>query len=359
MMLTAPPRAVGYCVAPTYSHARKQWKEIRYYLPHGVIKSINRAEHLITLIGDREIWFKSADSADSMRGEGLTIVWMDEGGQILEERWTLELRPALMDTKGLAIFTGTPKGKNWYFRLWTRGQDKTQNDYESWAFSTYGNPYIDKNEIEEFKRDMPELAYRQEILAEFVDEVGSVFRNIHKCIHGKLEEYNPERMYYMGVDLAKTQDFTVLTIIDDLGHVCAWDRFSQLDWVFQQSRIINLANKYHAQVIIDSSGVGDPIYDELSRKGLVVIGYKFTSATKKDLIDNLSIRIDNHEVSYPEIPVLINELQLYGYTTSAQGVVHYGAPEGYHDDAVISLALAVWMIIRSGPLDVSFGKAKL
>jgi hypothetical protein len=347
MMLGAPENSVGYCVAPTFSHTRKQWKEIRYYCPKELITKINRAEHSITLIGEREIQFKSADSADSMRGEGLYILWMDEGGQINEDRWTLELRPALMDTKGKAIFTGTPKGKNWYFQLWTRGQDKLQTDYESWSFSSYTNPYLDKTEIEDFKRDMPELAFKQEIMGEFLDEVGSVFRNVKNCIKGTLEPPKTNRRYVAGCDLAKHEDFTVLCVLNDNGHLVHFDRFSQLDWIFQSKRIMDLCKRYNnARLLIDSTGVGDPIHDQLRRMGLNVEGYKFTNASKKDLIENLSISIENQAVSFPEIPELTSELGLFGYKISPAGVTTYGAPEGYHDDCVIALALAVWQVSK-------------
>jgi len=351
----AKPESVGFCVAPTFWHGQKQWKEFFRYCPKQIIVNVNRSERKVMLLGKREVWFRSADNPDSLRSEGIDVLWLDEGGQVKEEAWNLALRPALIDKKGIGIFTGTPKGKNWYFKLWTRGRDKTQIDYKSWSFPSTSNPYIDPKEIEDFARDMPELSYRQEILAEFLDDVGSVFRQVRKCIKGDYEEPQPDKIYYMGVDLAKTVDFTVLTVIDHEGHVCAWERFAQLDWVFQQTRIINLAQKYKAKVIIDSTGVGDPIFDELHRKGLYLVGYKFTSATKKDMIDNLSIRIDNEEISYPDIPILINELGLFGYTVTKQGTIHYGAPEGYHDDAVISLALAVWMV-RHGIMDVGTGK---
>jgi hypothetical protein len=344
-LLNLPERSVGYCVAPTFSHTQKQWKEILYYCPTELITDVNRSAHKITLIGEREIHFKSADGADSMRGEAVSILWMDEGGQIQEDRWTLELRPSLMDTKGKAIFTGTPKGKNWYFQLWTRGQDSTQSDYQSWAFSSYTNPYIDPKEIDEFKRDMPELSYRQEILAEFLDDIGSVFRRIRDCISGNLEEKQPNKSYVMGVDLAKHEDFTVIIILDQNGHLCNYDRFSKLDWVFQSKRIIDTAQQYNnARVLIDSTGVGDPIYDYLRRSHLSVEGYKFTNASKKDLIENLSIQIENKQVSYPDIPVLLSELSLYGYKISPAGVTSYNAPEGYHDDTVIALALACWQL---------------
>lgn len=346
-MVNAGCDAVGFCVAPTFWHTQKQWKEFLRYCPREIIQDINRGEHKITLLGKREVWFRSCDNPDSLRSEGVDVLWMDEGGQIKEDAWTLALRPALMDKKGIAFFTGTPKGKNWYFQLWTRGQDKTQTDYESWAFPSTNNPYIDPHEVEEFARDMPQMAYKQEILAEFVDDVGSVFRKVDGCIKGVLEAANPAaKAYYMGVDLAKYMDFTVLSVLDHDGHLCAFDRFKQIDWVFQRKRILNLAEKYRARVFIDSSGVGDPVYDELLRYNVMVSPFKFTNASKKELIENLSIRIENKDISYPEIPVLINELKLFGYTRSPTGLYHYGAPEGYHDDCVISLALAAWQVSK-------------
>lgn len=346
--LKAPEGSVIYCVAPTFSHSRKQWKEILYYLPHQLITRINRAEHVIEVVGNREFAFKSADSPDSMRGDRVYFAWLDEGSLMAEERWTHEIRPALMDTRGGAIFTGTPKGKNWYFQLFIKGQEK-RDGFESWCFSSYTNPYLDRREIDEFRATMPELAFRQEILAEFLDDVGSVFRNVRAHIAGTLEEPSAGKAYYMGVDLAKTRDFTVICVLDNDGHLCAFDRFSQLDWVFQLKRIENLALKYRARVVIDSSGVGDPIYDALRRRGLNVSGFKFTNETKKDLIENLSLMLDNGQITYPDVPVLVNELQLFGYTVSPGGVIRYTAPEGYHDDCVIALALAAWPLQQPKP----------
>ncbi|RLC88051.1 MAG: hypothetical protein DRJ03_04075 [Chloroflexi bacterium] len=342
----SPPGSVGFCVAPTYWHTQKMWREFLRFCPRVLIVEINRADHHIRLVGDRHVWFKSADNPDSLRSEGLDWLWMDEGGQIKEEAWDLALRPALMDRKGVAWFTGTPKGKNWYFRLWTRGQDPAQKDYESWTFPSHSNPYLDPKEIEDFARDMPELALRQEIYAQFIEDVGSVFRGVEECVKGSLEPPVLHKTYVMGADLAKHQDFTVLCVLDNDGHLCAFDRFSELDWVFQRRRIVNLAQRYKARLLIDSTGVGDPVLDELRRNNVKVEGYKFTSASKKDLIENLSILIDNRKISFPDIPELVNELKLYGYTTTPSGTIRYGAPEGYHDDCVIALALAAWQVSR-------------
>jgi len=256
----------------------------------------------------------------------------------------------LMDEKGIAFFTGTPRGHNWFFQLWTRGQDPSQTDYKSWSFPSSSNPYLDSAEIASFARDMPELAYRQEVMAEFLEDIGSVFRGVDRIVQGDFKPPEPKKQYVMGADLAKHEDFTVLCVLDMDGHLCAFDRFNQLDWVFQRKRIVQLAQQYNARLLIDSSGVGDPVCDELQREDIRVDGYKFTSATKKDLIENLSMTIENQKLTIPQILHLINELKLYGYKTTPSGNIQYGAPEGYHDDCVIALALAAWQLKDSAPL---------
>ena len=338
---------VGFAVAPTYWHTQRQWSEFFNYCPGELIEEIHRADRHVILSGNRHVWFKSADNPDSLRSQGVKVLWVDEGAQIAEEAWTLALRPALMDEKGIAFFTGTPRGHNWYFQLGTRGQDSKQTDYKSWSFPSASNPYLDPAEIASFARDMPELAYRQEVLAQFLEDVGSVFRGVDRIVVGGFELPQQNKKYVMGADLAKLEDFTVLIVLDIDGHLCAFDRFNQLDWVFQRKRIVQLSQNYDARLLIDSTGVGDPIEDELCREKVHVDGYKFTNATKKDLIENLSIMIENHQLTIPPIPVLINELKLYGYKTTRSGNVQYGAPEGYHDDAVIALALAAWQLKRS------------
>jgi phage FluMu gp28-like protein len=196
---------------------------------------------------------------------------------------------------------------------------------------------------------MPELAYRQEVLAQFLEDVGSVFRGVDRIVKGSFQTFEQHKQYVMGADLAKLEDFTVLCVLDMDGHLRAFDRFSQLDWVFQRKRIVQLAQRYDARLLIDSTGVGDPICDELHRENIRVEGYKFTNATKKDLIENLSIMIENGQLTIPQVPELINELKLYGYKTTPSGNVQYGAPEGYHDDAVVALALAAWQLKRTPP----------
>jgi len=347
LAVTMGADSVGFVVAPTYWHTTKCWREILSIIGghfNKLVKQVNRADRCIVLHPNRYIWFKSADNPDSLRSERLDWAWLDECAMIKEEGWNA-IEPALM---GPVIMTSTPKGHNWVFELWTRGQDSSQLDFESWNFPTSVNPYYPKDKIERARQLLPDLVYRQEYLAEFLEDIGAVFRNVRAYI--KKISLSPQKdcRYVVGCDLAKHEDFTVLAALDvQSGELHGFERFSQLDWVFQRKRVVNFCQQFNnARLLIDSTGVGDPVYDELRREQVRVDGYKFTNATKADLIENLSLMMDNNQISYPDIPELINELRLFGYETGKTGTIRYRAPEGYHDDTVIALALAAWQMKR-------------
>ena len=149
----------------------------------------------------------------------------------------------------------------------------------------------------------------------------------------------------MGADLAKTEDYTVLFALNPNGEVHGYERFKELDWMFQCERIVSFCTRYNnARLLIDSTGLGDPLFDKLRRMAVSVDGYKFNSASKAALVENLSLMLDNNEVSYPNIPELLSEFGTFGYEQGKTGTISYRAYEGYHDDTIIALALAAWQI---------------
>ena len=355
-----PPGSIEWVVAPVFAQAMINWRKFKFFLPKEIIKSVNKSEKYIELVNESTIWIKSGDNPDTLRGEGIDLVIVDEAAMVKKDVWEEALRPALADKQGKGIFISTPKGHNWFFDMWTRGQDPEFPDYESWSFPTAANPYIDPKEIDEARRTLPEMIYRQEFLAEFLDEIGAVFRGVEGCIKGEL---SPDPVqgdeYVMGVDVAKYVDFTVLCVLNQRGELVDFERFNQIDWSFQKQRIIAKAEKYNARVILDSTGVGDPIFEDMRNYGLNVEGYKFTNESKKKLVEGLSIAIEQNQIAYPDIPVLINELRIFGFEISATGAIKYNAPAGYHDDCVISLALATYgSVLRNADYKIIGGLGK-
>jgi len=139
------------------------------------------------------------------------------------------------------------------------------------------------------------------------------------------------------------------------------ERFNHLDWPIQKERILAFARKYRGRLILDATGVGDPIFDDLKRVYPDIEGFKFTPLSKTELVQRLIVAIEQVRVRWPagrcqvsgvrcqggvEVDgmgnwdVLTNELKRFEYQISPSGHITYGAPAGYHDDCVMALALA-------------------
>lgn len=286
---------------------------------------------------------------------------VDEAAALKEDRWHGELEPALMDYNGCAMFIGTPKGRlNWFCKLHERGLDSTQTLYQSWCFSSYENTpekggFIPKENIDAIAADMPSHLLDQEIFAKFLEGEGTVFRYLTRQIKTGIPPLRPNEAVWIGLDVAKTVDFTVLVALRKNGEVVGFERFNNLDWDFQKDRIRQFCKGFGKYILtVDATGVGDPIYDGLRRQGVNVRPYKFSNTTKRELIEGLSHMIDSGNIWFPGDPtrkefrgdmrVLQSELEMFGYELGSQDTVYYGAPEGFHDDCVIALALAAWLI---------------
>jgi hypothetical protein len=198
--------------------------------------------------------------------------------------------------------------------------------------STYDNPYIDPNEIDEARGDLPELAFSQEYMAEFNENVANPFGAmfIQQCTYPMSTQ--PTVCY--GIDLAKSFDYTVIIGLDQNGTVSYFDRFQE-DWRTTKQRIKNLPA---APILMDSTGVGDPIFEDLQAEGLDVTGFKFSQTSKQQLMTGLAAAIQQRKIAFPD-GAITAELNIFEYEFTATGV-KYSAPSGFHDDCVMALALA-------------------
>jgi hypothetical protein len=121
------------------------------------------------------------------------------------------------------------------------------------------------------------------------------------------------------------------------------DRFNQIDWNLQKAKIEAAYHRYgKPQIYMDSTGVGDPIYDDLIKRGMRVISYKFTETTRRDLLVNLGLKLEQDKIKIPDDEILKAELQSFHYELSDSGRVKIVVPDKLHDDCVFSLALACW-----------------
>lgn len=284
---------------------------------------------------------KSADAPTGILGKRYDLVIVDEAAKISRKVWETYIYPTTQITGGTILYISTPWGQNWFYEIYVRTK--------GFNFTSQDNPYFRKEDWERAKQVLPSAVFQQEHEAMFLSDAASVFRKVDDiCLSNCLEDVQPNHYYVMGVDLGRHHDFTVLTVIDkSTNRAVAWERFKDIEYPFQKKRIAALAKRYNnARMIIDSSNIGDPIASDLEREGLLVDEFRFLggkSTKKKELIENLSIRIEQQRVYIPsDNRVLRDELKAYAYEFTASGRITYSAPQGLHDDAVISLALAVW-----------------
>jgi len=330
-------------VAPSYPVAAVGWRGIKALATQIPNISIRHTDKLITLPSGGEVQVRSADNPDSLRGEGLDFCVMDECAFIKESAWNEALRPALSDRLGKALFISTPKGRNWFWRLWMLGNSGTDDEWRSWRFPTSNNPFIVSTEIDAAQGNLPERIFQQEYLAEFIDDAGGIFRGVMAAATATAQEQAvPDHSYIMGVDWGKHNDYTVLTVVDSTtNEVVYLDRFSQIDYTTQLGRLDAAFVRFRPeQIIAERNSMGEPLVEQLFMRGYPVQPFTTTNASKAEAVDALALAFEKGEIQIPNDPALIGELQAFEATRLPSGMLRYAAPEGMHDDMVISLALA-------------------
>lgn len=357
--------------SPSHDQNRIAWDEASRALGNAKgVARFNKTEQTIYFdTSGGRITFRSMDEPNSARGHTADGIVVDEAADVPETAWYEVLRPMLLDTRGWAWIIGTPKGRNWFWREWVAA--RTRDDSTTWQAPGCGvridpdtnelvrephpleNPDITFDEMVGIWERTPERSFRQEYLAEFIEDGGGVFRNVEGVIKGALREpYSGT--FAMGIDFARVNDFTVLSLIDmETKALVDWQRFNQIDWHSQQLRIRGMYYRWTAepgsrvQILAEKNMAGDPVIEALRRSKLPIVGVTTTSKNKTPMIQELALAIERGLISIPNVPQVVDELKAYEQERLPSGLIRYGAPEGMHDDCVMSLALA-WKLARSG-----------
>jgi len=344
-----------WVVAPTYDLSDKVFTYVVEFLRRAEPKIMNflRNRPFPQIELSKNVWIqcKSAENPKSLIGERLDLLVVDEAAFIPPSIWYDNLLPttASKTKKGVTIFISTPQGKNWFYELYLKAKEKGG----AFHFTSLDGVEIDEKEWERLKEICPKDLFAQNYEAVFLEDAVSVFRGVDEIIRPNiLREPEPGRSYVGGLDLAQVRDFTVLTIFDKFSHEQVYfDRFQKIPYTLQLERIENAAKKYNATLIVEINNVGLAIADELKARGVKVEDFKTTGTVSKDfnkkgtkeqLIEKLSLDIENKNIFLAPIEVQINELKAFTYIYTPSRNISYGAPEGYHDDCVMAIALANW-----------------
>ncbi len=373
-----PNKMLWWC-SPTYKITKRGYAEILRQLPDGVLRkeappdsNFDAGRSVILYFKNgTKMEFYSAERPEGMLGAGVDYVVLDEAAIMPMRIWNQIISPTLMDNKGGALMISTPRGNNWFYRCWQKGQDPQEPLWESWTFTTQDNPTLPEGEADRMAADMPRLEADQEIYAKFIAAGSSVFHIPDTCIqvadimyNGLVESYPPRGFVVLGIDLARSNDYTVLygCRMKDRRN-CFYERWQDVTWPEQKRRIrravrtLRAAGAENVMLMIDSTGVGDPVKEDLEYEGYDVIGMNFTThktnmvrLLAKDLEESKAFLLDSAQ---------IDEFRDYGMSLTAGGRMTYSAPEGAHDDVVCAKMLSHWGVINEGFGDVSLITADL
>lgn len=346
----------GYPVgwyAPTYKDAGEVWRDLKRTLAP-VVATKNETEKRLELVtgGAIDVW--TLDDPDSSRGRKYGRVIVDEAAKVqrLEQAWTETIRPTLTDYRGDAWFLSTPKGRNYFWRLFQQ-HGAGAKGWRAWQMPTAANPLLDPAEIADAREQLPQSAFAQEYLAEFSDDAGAVFRNVRGCVDAGLLGAQPMAVvhrYYAGLDWAQMADFTVIAVVSDDGRLVALDRFNQVGWGVQYGRVKAASERWTpSAALAELNSIGSPNLERLHAEGLPVWrAFTMTNQSKAEVVQALALAFERGEVRIPPDPVLISELEAFEAERLPSGKWRYSAPPGAHDDTVIALALA-WEARNRGP----------
>jgi len=330
---------------PTFAQAKKViWDNIDNdgfkmlnHIPQEVIKSTNATELKITLINGSIIQLMGADVFDkSGVGTNPIGVVFSEFSLQRPEIWGF-IRPILLVNGGWAVFNGTPRGQNHAYNLLEMAKSKPE-EWFTQLLTIDDTGVLTKEQIDNERAEgMPDALVDQEYYCKFIENATNFFRNIGDTCILQPQIENPLYMYQMGVDLAKYQDFTVISVINlHTFEQVYLERFNQLDWNIQKARIEAVYHRFNRPVgFIDATGVGDPIVEDLNNRGIRLEAYKFTEQTRKDLLTNMALKLEQRNVTLLDNDILEQEMSYFQYELTANGKLKIKVPDGLHDDCFV------------------------
>lgn len=334
-----------------------------------------RSGPVLTWWNGATVTFRSAEAPDSIVSRGYNLIIIDEAALVDEKVFNLQILGTARKA-GIKIFLiTTPRGKkHWTHKFFLKGQDDAQKNYISFQQNYKRNPFFNKT-LEELAKDIPEWLFRQEYMAEFIEDGDIVFRGLDHVLfgneisfpssqqewsagkldveidtpEGKVLRRFSERRFVCGLDIAKSVDFTVYWVMDiETGQTVFYKRINKTDY----KEILSTAKEIcvffnEADLIYDATGVGGGLGDMMSHYDLTGHPYVFTNESKNELVTRLAVAIEHNQIKVPNIVEVKKELNAFAYAITRTGKISYNAPSGFHDDIVMAMALANWYRVEN------------
>ncbi len=326
----------AWYVSPSYRQSEMiAWKMLQNLLPPEIIIKKDETRLEMILIGNREIALKGADNPESLKGTGLEYAVLDEYAYIKQNVWEEVIRPMLTDTKGGALFIGTPQGKNNLWRLWLKGQ-RHETGFSSYQFKTVDNPFIDPKEIEEAKTQVNERYFRQEYEASFEDYTGLIYPEFNHKSH-VVEPFYIDKMFPRtgAIDPAISGTTAALkAMIDEDGALTIYEeyyqankRVSEITPDIKEDGVSWFIDPASSSKNIQREGKLYALYDEYADQGL------YARPAEHDVdsgINRVAEYFKQNKIRiFSTCKNLINELETYHWSEERETVAGVLKPRPY------------------------------
>ena len=326
-------------ISPTLKQSRRVFHEIIKYNNGSTLLSFNKSELSITFINGSSINFFSSEQGDNIRGYHFHYVVRDESAY-QPNNFFNEVVGATLLAKGVkSVDISTPSGRNSdHFK---RYNQYLHNDdlYYSYTAPSSSNPFLNKVILDDIRKQVPDHVWRQEYLAEFIDG-GVLFKNINEVVNNKAK---PKGRSYGGLDIGRADDYTVLTIVNSDNEMIHCERWRHLEWKSIVSKVATVIRRYGAHTTVEVNNQGDVVYEMLHDTCGSLVTPLYTSVSNKNImIENLITLFEQKEITIFDIDWLKMELESFTFVYNPRTRrVSYSAPQGLHDDSVMSLAICM------------------
>lgn len=350
-------------VVPDYKNARAPWrlliKTLRPLIKRKLIRYNKNDATLEFTWNEGWISLYTTKNIDSIVGDSFHLVVVDEAAQIDETDYEEKIRPTVADVLGHIVFTSTPRGKNWYYRLFKRGDPEEQErerragravntTYRSWKRPSNMNPSPNiRAEMIEASKTMNRLSYRQEWEAEFIDAGGEVFTNIERACEGNfpLAEPVPYRTYLMSVDPGRSTDPMVIGVWDVKGRRLVWAReYWTNSNTSMAEDISEVFRVWRPAITAIEQNTGIELIETLGKRGIPVQAFLTTNETKIQIVDKLSAALEAGSVKLIDHEELKRQLLEYQCLRTPNGRFRYAGPKGGHDDWVMMAMIGYYFV---------------
>lgn len=352
--------------APYLANAKVGFKYIRSLVPEHLI-TVNKTDLSITFKhNNATIFFKGVNvDPEAIEGEAYHLVIIDEASKLVPQG-IVSIRTTTTATEAPIVMASTPRGRNWFYEYFKKGQDPNEPDYISYRAPTWANPSISLDEVRIAKQELSKRHFDQYYGAQFVDDA-DLFFGFSDCVRGKVIPFKRKDFHFwlakgyskaevvIGADWAKTSDYCVFTALDISKppyKIVGYMRFQDVPHKESANYLAAFASKFDKVEFgfHDKTGLGGPMDELVADHELNIKGLLWRNENKKEMVSDLMIAVERKLIQFPNIMNLKEEFESYEAKATKTGMLTYGAPSGQHDDIVSSI-LMTWKAAKPYILD--------